>query len=128
MQSFVMMALGAYRFAVDNGGFDKVQRSTAWRWPSQERIGVRPAQQFMGPGSDKMTISGTIFPHFKGGIGQVSAMRLQAGLGLSLDLIDGNGFYYGPWCILSIDEGTSIFLPDGTPRKIEFSVELEAAG
>jgi hypothetical protein len=123
MQSFVMMALGGYRFAVDSGGFEKFQRSTAWRWPSQERIGARPAQQFMGPGSDKITLSGTIFPHFKGGLGQVTAMRAEGGRGVALDLIDGNGFYYGAWVMLSVDEGKSVFLPDGTPRKIEFSVE-----
>lgn len=126
MIGFVMMALGSYRFAMSTGGFQTFKRNSAWRWPSQDRIGARPARQFLGPGDDKITIAGTIFPHFRGGLRQVDAMRAQAGLGRPLNLVDGTGEYFGLFCITGIEEGKEAFLSDGAPRKIDFSIDLEA--
>lgn len=120
-----MMALGAYRFAVTTGGYERLQRSTSWRWPTQERIGSAPAHQFMGPGTDKLTISGVIFPHFRGGLRQVDAMRAQAGRGQPLNMVDGTGVNWDRWVVMSIEEGKEAFMSDGAARKIDFSVELE---
>jgi phage protein U len=125
MLSYVMMALGSYRFAVTNGGFDKISRNTAWRWPALERIGQAPALQYVGPGEDKVTINGVIFPHFRGGLGQVAAMRAQAGRGSPLALVTGYGEYWGDFVILSIHETRDVLMADSAPRKIEFEIELQ---
>ena len=125
MIGYVLMALGNYRFAARTGGMGGVDRATEWRWPSQEVIGAAPALQFVGPGEDKMTIKGTIFPHYRGGLGQVDSMRAQAGLGQPLALIDGAGRFYGEWVVTSIGEEKSYLMADGAPRKIDFTVELK---
>lgn len=126
MIGFVMLALGGYRFAVTSGGYERLRRKTAWRWPSQELIGVRAQRQFLGPGDDTVTIDGVIFPHFRGGLRQVPLMRAQAGRGVPLNLTDGLGEYWGQYVITSIEEGKEAFLSDGMARKIDFSIELEA--
>lgn len=120
----VLMALGSFRFSAP-GGMDQAKRSSKWRWPSQERIGAAPALQYTGPGEDKVTLSGTIYPHYTGGLGQVDAMRAQAGRGSPLPLVDGGGRYWGEYVILSIDETRSSLLSDGSPRKVEFEIELQ---
>ena len=125
MLPFVMMALGSYRFAVYTGGYQELKRKNSWRWAEQEVIGARPALQFIGPGCEEISISGVIYTHYRGGLGQVRAMRAQAGLGIPLTMIDGNGEYFGDYVILAIEEGKSGFLPDGTPRKIDFALELK---
>jgi len=125
MIGFVMMALGAYRFSVATGGMGDTDRTTEWRWQSQEVIGAPPALQYVGPGEDKMTIKGTIFPHFRGGLNQVDAMRNQAGMGKPLILVDGTGRFYGEWVITSIGESRSVFMSDGAPRKIEFTLDIK---
>lgn len=119
-----LFALGAYRFAAGVGLAD-TDRQTEWRWASQDVIGAAPALQYIGPGEDCMTLRGTIYPHFRGGLGQVDAMRAQAGLGVPMVLIDGTGRYYGEWVITSIQEGKSVLMSDGAPRKIEFTVQLK---
>lgn len=126
MIGFVMLALGGYRFAVTSGGYERMKRKTAWRWPGQDLIGARPQKQFMGPGEDSITIEGTIFPHFRGGLRQVPMMRAEAGRGVPLNLTDGLGDYWGRYVITSIEEGKEAFLGDGAPRKIDFTIELEA--
>ncbi len=123
-----MMALGDYYFSIDTASYQTWQRSTAYRWPQQERIGREPASQFIGPGTDTIILDGTIYPHYKGGIGQLDAMREMAGTGAPLLLVDGLGRVHRKWCITQIDEGQSVFLPGGIPRKVTFSLQLQRYG
>ncbi|KRR21719.1 phage tail protein [Bradyrhizobium retamae] len=126
MQSTVLLALGAYRFAVSNGAYQKFDRTSSWRWPSTERIGMAPAPQYVGPGDDTITIDGVIFPHFRGGLRQIDQMRAQAGLGMPLPLVSGYGRYLGVYVIEKIRETQDVLMSDGAPRKIEFQIELKA--
>jgi phage protein U len=124
----MMMILGAYRFCISNAAYQSLARSTEYKWEEQKRLNNEPAMQYTGAGAEIITLEGEIYPQFKGGLRQVSAMRLQAGLGLSLMLISGNGTAFGRWCITSINETQTFFLKDGTARKIAFSLTLKKYG
>lgn len=126
--SLVMMALGAFRFGVNRANYQEFTRSASWRWEAQDRVGRRPALQFLGPGSDEITLQGTIYPHFKGGLRQVEMMRLVANQGVPLILVDGLGWVWERWVITSVEETKTLFLADGAPRKIEFTMGLLAYG
>jgi uncharacterized protein len=126
MQSTVLLALGAYRFSVATGSYQKFDRTSEWRWPATERIGMAPAKQYVGPGEDSITIDGVIYPHYRGGLRQIDFMRAQAGLGQPLPLVTGFGKYLGNWCIEKIKESQDALMSDGAPRKIEFTIDLGA--
>ncbi|MEY9128351.1 phage tail protein [Bradyrhizobium yuanmingense] len=126
MQSTVLLALGAYRFSINNAAYQKFDRTSAWRWPSTERIGMAPAPQYVGPGEDTITLDGVIYPHYRGGLRQVDQMRAQAGLGQPLPLVTGFGRYLGNYVIEKIREGQETLMSDGAPRRIEFTIELKA--
>lgn len=126
--SVVMMALGAFRFGVNRANYQSFTRSAAWRWEPQDRLGRNPALQFLGPGTDEITLQGVIYPHFKGGLRQVELMRLVANAGQPLILVDGLGWVWDRWVIASVEETKTLFLADGAPRKIEFTVGLKAYG
>jgi len=128
MSPDVMIALGAYRFSLPTAAYQNLQRRTEYRWPRQKRLQRRPALQFVGPGFETVTLEGVIHPHFKGGLGQVEAMRGEAGRGEPLEMVDGLGFIHGRWVILSIEEGQRAFFKDGAPRAMTFTVELEKYG
>ena len=128
LSSLVMMALGGFRFCVARASYQVFTRRAAWRWEQVDRIGRAPALQYLGPGADEVTLEGVIYPHFKGGLRQVETMRAIAGLGQPMILVDGLGWVWQKWAILSIEERKSVFLADGAPRKIEFSMELKAYG
>lgn len=123
-----MMALGAFRFGVNRASYQTFSRAASWRWEAQDRLGRRPALQYLGPGTDEIRLEGVIYPHFKGGLRQVELMRLVANAGQPLILVDGLGWVWDRWVITSVDESKSLFLADGAPRKIEFTVGLKAYG
>lgn len=119
-----MMKLGAFTFSLDTAAYQQLQRTTAYKWPAQDRAGQSAALQFMGEGEDSIGLMGVIYPHYKGGLRQVDAMRKEAAKGEPLILVDGMGWVLGKWVILSATETKKIFLEDGTPRKINFSLKL----
>lgn len=124
----MMMILGAYRFCISNAAYQSLERATEYKWEEQERLGTDPALQFVGNGTETISLEGTIYPQFKGGLRQITLMRAEAGLGIPLLLISGNGQAFGRWCITSISETQSVFMKDGTARKIVFSMKLKRYG
>lgn len=124
----MMMILGAYRFCIGNAAYQSLARSTEYKWEEQKRLLGEPALQFMGAGAETITLEGVVYPQFKGGLRQVALMRAEAGFGIPLMLISGNGTAFGRWCITNINETQTFFLKDGTARKIAFSLTLKKYG
>lgn len=128
LPSLVMMGLGPFRFGMNSANYQTLRRSAAYRWGQLDRIGRMPAQQFLGPGAEDITLAGTIYPHFKGGLRQVELMRAVAGLGQPMMLVDGLGWVFRQWVITSVAETKSVLMADGAPRRIEFTVSLRSYG
>lgn len=126
--SFVMLALGDFRFSLSTAAYQTLERTSAWRWESVARVGVRPAQQYVGPGEDTVSIDGTVYPSFRGGLGQLDAMRAEADKGEALLLVDGTGKVWGEYCITEVRETQTVFFSNGMPRKIDFSLSLTMYG
>lgn len=126
--SLTMMALGGFRFGVNTANYQSLQRTAAYRWATLDRAGRTPAAQYLGPGVETITLNGTIYPHFKGGLRQVEAMRLVAATGEPMILVDGLGFVLQRWVIQSISETKGTFLRDGAPRRIDFTMALQSYG
>jgi phage protein U len=55
-------------------------------------------------------------------------MRARAETGEPMMMVDGLGWVWNRWAILSVEETKTVFLADGAPQKIEFSMELQAYG
>ncbi|MEW8072695.1 MAG: phage tail protein [Candidatus Thiodiazotropha sp.] len=124
----VMMQLGEYQFGIESAVYEQLRRSTAYRWQGQDRIGRRPAQQFAGVGQETISLTGRIYPFYKGGLGQLDKMRAEAGQGEPRILVDGLGRIWGKWAVTRIDETQSTLMPDGVPEKIDFNLELVRYG
>jgi phage protein U len=120
----MMMALGLFVFATQTLPYQQLQRTTSWRHPSNSRLGLRPARQFLGPGDDSITLSGTLYPELTGGRVSLAMVRAMAETGRAWPLIEGSGAFYGLWVIESVDETGSVFFADGSARKIDFSLKL----
>lgn len=124
----MMMILGVYRFCISNAAYQSLVRTTEYKWEELHRLNSETALQYTGKSPETINLDGEIYPQFKGGLQQITLMRAQAGLGLPLFLISGNGFAFGRWCITNITENQAYFLKDGTPRKIAFSLSLKKYG
>lgn len=128
MLDLVMMALGTFRFGVNRAAYQTFHRTAQFRWEKLDRIGRAPALQYLGPDADEISLEGVIYPHFKGGLRQVELMRLAGRVGQPFILVDGLGWVWERWVIAGVEETKSVFLANGAPRKIEFSLTLRAYG
>ena len=117
-----------YYFNLDTAAFDELSRSTEFRWASQERLSRRPAQQAVGMGDEKLTLKGTIYPGFKGGLKQLDTLRTIGGRLQPLTLTTGYGEVIGTWCLKSINEEQGALMHGGIPRKQVFTLEFTRYG
>ncbi|WP_237182960.1 phage tail protein [Roseomonas marmotae] len=120
----VMMQLGPFQFGISTAAYQELTRSTEWRWASQDRYLSTPVNQYTGKGADTMTLPGVIYPEYRGGFGQVDAMRDAAEKHEPLTLIAGDGSALGQWIITRVEEKQSTFASEGKPRRIEFTLNL----
>ena len=124
----MLLALGDYRFSLSTAAYRELRRETAWRWESQPRLGRPPAWQFLGRGEDVVRLNGVIYPHFRGGLGQVEAMRMAADRAEPLLLVAGDGTVMGRWVVRRIAETQAETWADGRPKRQSFELELAAYG
>lgn len=122
-QNDVMLALGDYRFSVSTAAYQVLERSTEYRWASHNTFGTLPKHQFVGGGKDSITLKGVIYPHYKGGIEQIDAMRSQAEQGVPLKLRASTGKNLGKWVVTTVREAQN-HLIGGQPLKQEFTLSL----
>jgi phage protein U len=113
-----------YYFNLDTAAFDELTRSSEFRWASQERLSRRPAQQAVGIGEEKISLKGTIYPGFKGGLKQLDTLRSMGAQLKPLTLTTGYGDVMGTWCLKSIAEEQGALMHGGIPRKQGFTLEF----
>ncbi|WP_312692659.1 phage tail protein [Kosakonia sp.] len=120
----MMLALGLFVFMRQTLPFQNLNRTSAFTWSSNARVGKRAAYQYIGPGEDTLEITGALYPELTGGVLSLAAVRLMAEQGGKWPLIDGSGMIYGVYVISSVKENGSEFYSDGSPRKISFTLNL----
>lgn len=120
-----LLMLGGFKFSLNTAVFTEMRRLTSWRWPAQERVGLLDALQSTGPGEDAITLPGVIYPDFKGGSRQLDDLRAIGDAKKPVRLIGAAGQIFGMWVIKSVEETASNFKLDGTPRKQEFTVQIQ---
>ena len=121
----MLMALGDFVFSIDSALFSKLQRKRSWRHPSNDRVGMRAASQFAGPGDDTISLGGLLAP---GQIGHAEALddiAAMADTGRAWPLLDGEGYVYGAFVITDLDEDKREFLVDGQALAVDFTIGLK---
>lgn len=121
----MMMTLGLFVFSVSTAAYQQFERTTAQRFASNARFGARAASQHLGPGDDSITLTGTLYPGFTGGVAELDRLREMQATGKAYLLVDGLGNVKGYWTLRTVREGGSVFLREGVARKIEFTLTLK---
>lgn len=119
----MMMCLGQFVFSLQTLAYQELQRQTSWRHASNNRVGVRPASQFLGVGEETLTLPGVIVPEF-GQRASLDEIHQMADTGSAFALVDGLGRVYGQFVITDKSETGTLFDLNGQPRRVEFSITL----
>ncbi len=120
----MLMSLGQFVWGINTLAYQSLKRSNSYRWASINRVGQRPARQYVGLGDDTINLSGWIAPELAGDRTSLDKLRAMASAGEPYVLVDALGGVYGLFVIESISETNSLFYPNGQPRKIEFDISL----
>lgn len=121
----MLLAIGMFVFEIPNVLFDQLKRRRSWRHPTSERVGARPASQFAGVGEDNLTISGVLAPGVIGRKDALEDLAAMADQGRSWSVVDGDGYVYGAYVILDLDENKREILDNGQARLIDFTINLQ---
>jgi len=119
-----LMALGMFLFEIGTLPFDELQRKTDWQHARSARVGARDATQFVGPGDETVSLSGAVYTELTDGRVSIDDLRALADAGEALPLVDGSGTVYGNFVITALDERHAYLMADGTPRRIDFGLDL----
>ncbi|WP_273841998.1 phage tail protein [Providencia rettgeri] len=120
-----MAALGLFVFQLNTTPYQMMQINQKYRYGVNNRVGKRPAVQFIGLDNDDITLSGTLLPSLTGGRLSLLVLEQMAETGRAWSLIDGTGNIYGMFVIEEITQSKSEFFVDGAPRKIDFTLKLK---
>lgn len=120
----MMLTLGLFVFQLQTVPYQSLQRNVDYRWPSNSRVGQRPALQFLGVNEEKITLSGVLMPEITGGRMSLLVLNQMADEGKAWPLLEGTGTIYGMFVVNSISETHTEFFSDGSARSIEFSLTL----
>jgi phage protein U len=119
-----MLTLGLFVFQLQTVPYQSLQRDVDYRWPVNNRVGLRPLPQFLGVNEEKITLSGVLMPEITGGRLSLMALNLMADEGKAWPLLEGSGTIYGMFVVNSVSETHTEFFSHGAPRKIEFTLTL----
>ncbi|WP_273837829.1 phage tail protein [Providencia rettgeri] len=120
-----MAALGLFVFQLNTTPYQMMQINQKYRYGVNNRVGKRPAVQFIGLDNDDIILSGTLLPSLTGGRLSLLVLEKMAETGRAWSLIDGTGNIYGMYVIEEITQSKSEFFVDGAPRKIDFTLKLK---
>lgn len=119
-----LLTIGMFVFGLPRATFDELERDAQWRWGTNERFGARPASQFLGPGTETLSLTGVLVPELAGSYSDLDALRDMANTGEVHSVVLGTGTVLGTFRIDAIREGWRHMVSGGLPRVKEFSVDL----
>ncbi|MFV3413223.1 phage tail protein [Pseudomonas nitroreducens] len=133
----VMTVLGSqtqFYFNIDTVPFESATRTSQLTWKDQARLGRRGALQYVGVGSETLSLKGTIMPALSRVSGKrvgwenPNLLREIALSGKPVSLISGYGDPLGTWCLTKVIETQSALLTNGAPRNQAFELEFSRYG
>lgn len=119
-----MMSIGLFIFELPTLAYQQLSRSTDVRHERTARFGAVAANQYVGPGDDKISLSGLLAPNLIGDRGSIETLRDMMLTGDAHALVTGEGVTLGQYVINAVDERQSEFTQDGIARLTDFALDL----
>ena len=121
----MQMSLGLFIFMLPTIGFRALKHKRDVRYAANERIGAPDAWQWIGPGEERISLSGDTAYGINHPSLSYSLLNKMMQAGRSYPLIDGLGNVYGQYIILNLDVDKTGFRKFGQARKTDFTIDLQ---
>lgn len=123
----MMMIFGMFVFELRTAPYQTFNHSLDWRHVKNDRVGKSAKWQYAGPGEDKITLAGTLYPEVTGGDVSLELLKTFAYVARPMPLIEGTGTIYGMYVITNLVTERAEFFSDGKAKKIDFTLSLSRA-
>lgn len=123
----MMLALGRFIFSIETAAYQALDMTYNIPWVEQGRLRRKAALQLPAVANAEFSLTGVVYPDFKGGYRQLEYLRQMAHEGPHI-LVTDQGRILGKFVILSVKEKQSFFHQNGSPKKQEFTVNLREYG
>jgi phage protein U len=121
----VLYRLGGVTFEVAPLNTHEISRTAGADFAEKPVLGRRPELEFVGPGAEEWSFSGSVFPARFGGEENLASLDAAREAGLPLPLVRGDGVPHG-WFVISGLRDTRKFLDArGVPQQIEYELSLK---
>lgn len=126
----MLAALGPFRFDITGFPANQIGRETSGRWPSHDVVGTAPVLEFVGPGTDQITISADLFPSdlHPSSPAQLATLRAAIRAGSTFMFVMANGDVIGRVAIEKVRESATHFRKGDGAQMISISITLKATG
>lgn len=124
----MLYMLGSLRIEVHPFNVHQVGQTGATEYAVKPVVGVEPPLEFVGEGSNELSLSGRLFPAELGGLDELALLERMRGSGRPQYLMRGDGRPMGWWAILSVATRSSHLSQNGVGRKVEVDISLRRAG
>lgn len=118
---------GRYYFGLSTAAYDSLKRDTSYNVAAQERLQREEALQAVTKGGESLTVTGTIYTS-RSGARQLDELRQIGRTQKPIQLTTGYGDVLGRWYLTKIGEDQGGLMPDGAPRKQQFTLEFRRYG
>ena len=126
MSNPVTMGLGGLPFHAHGFSYNKRKRKVDASWSAVSLAGAPDAGQWTGGKSTKVHIGGVLFPAEFGGTGGLAMIEALATRGAVVPLftLGGAANFFGMYQIERVSEDQTFILPNGTPLRDAYEIEL----
>ena len=131
MAGYTSMMLGGFAFEGLGFGYQGVKRKVNTPWVEIPVGQTLNPQQWTGPTSDEVTISGVLFPEEFGGQSQLDGIIAASMAGTEMMLVTGDaaqGVIQGLFTVQSVEEDRSYINRCGEAGRNDYSITLKRSG
>ena len=128
MSGYTSMMLGDFAFEALGFGYQGIKRKVNTPWVEMPVGQTLNQQQWTGPTSDEVTISGVLFPEEFGGQTQLDGIIAAALAGTEMMLVTGDaaqGDIRGVFTVQSVEEDKSYINRKGEAGRNAYSIMLK---
>ncbi|WHA40907.1 phage tail protein [Agrobacterium larrymoorei] len=128
MSGNTSMMLGGFAFEALGFGYQGIKRTLNTSWAEVAVGQTLNPQQWTGPTSDEITISGVIFTEEFGGQSQLDGIAAASLAGTPMMLVSGNaaeGVIQGTFTVQGIDEDRSYHNTRGVAARNAYTIKLK---
>ncbi len=121
----MLLSWGPYVFEAGSAAYEELRHKTGKRRAPHEIVGRAPANQYLGPKLEEISVRGTVFPLDQpGSAAQALAMGQEAKANTSYTLISGQGTVYGVFTLDEMDRVEGEIVVDGIALKVTYDLKF----